>query len=79
MYDTWMPEWHNADWVYTWFDNISELPRCGYSTPDKAIKFPWLTLSEYKERWLLQKGCENLKSKRRYISTERILFLSHSI
>ena len=58
MYDTWMPEWHNTNWVYTWFDNISELPRCGYSSidafEDAEHKFPWLSLAEYIEQWVLR-------------------------
>ena len=58
MYDTWMPEWHNADWVYTWFDNISELPRCGYSSRTEfeleEHKFPWISLAEYIEKWVLR-------------------------
>ena len=83
MYDTWLTPWHTeivTNWDYTsHFCNTPELPRGGYSTPDKAIEFPWLSLAEYKSRWLLQKGCDNLKNKKRYIETERILFLSHSI
>ena len=70
MYDTWItPSERNAP----------ELPIGWYSSIDKPIEFPWLTLAEYKERWLLQKGCGNLKNNKRYISTERILFLSYSI
>lgn len=46
---------------------------------NKPLEFPGLTLAEYKARGLLQKGCENLKNNKRYIETERILYLSHNL
>jgi len=81
MKDTWLT-WGHTEYSYweNWNMRVNTpwIEVSWYSTPDKEIVFPWLTLQEYKEKGLLQKGCDNLKKQRRQLNIERLEFLFYS-
>lgn len=74
----------NIDTYYIWevlYNKYNEpnIVRSWYSPLPKEIEFPWLTLAQYKEMGLLQKGCDNLKTKRRVINMERLDILNYNL
>jgi len=80
MYNTGLTAGHTEikNWE-TWSisENIPNMEYSWYSPPPKPIEFPNMSLKQYFEAGLLQRGCENLKTQRKRIS-ENIDFLSYN-